>query len=193
MCLTPAPPFFTRNRPLASLVSFCAESTASNVENQCWAGSESRTAAAYNQGACLGGWGWSRTWLAKRAFPTLSSPSQGVTCLRTDPRREEQCVSSPGRTHRGAVTFHNQELCRPNCSPQGILKYRILHFVIHFGSSAFLPHQSVLPSLGPAGKASPPGVAGSPLITATRWGWSGYCSGQEGMWAQRAAGLEGLW
>lgn len=62
--------------------------------------------------------GWSRTWLAKRAFPTLSSPSQGVTCLRTDPGREEQCVSSPGPTHRGAVTFYNQSSADPTAHPR---------------------------------------------------------------------------
>ena len=96
-------------------------------------------------------------------------------------------MSSPGPTHRGAVTFYKQGLC--SLLTQGILKYRSLHFVIHFGSSAFLPHQSVLPNPGPAGKAGPPGVAGSPLLILS--GGDGYCSGW-GWGGQRAAGLEGL-
>ena len=96
-------------------------------------------------------------------------------------------MSSPGPTHHSSVTFHNHELRRPQRSLQGVLKYRLLQFVIHFGPSAFLQYQSFLqawalqerpsrccwvtPSncyqVGPFRKG-PPGVAGSPLLTATR-------------------------
>lgn len=100
-------------------------------------------------------------------------------------------MSSPGPTHRGAVTFITRAL-QTQLLTLGYFEIQNLHFVTHFGSSAFLPYQSVLPSPGPAGKAELPGVAVTPSnCYQVGMVWLLQRTGRMG--GAAAAGLEGLW
>lgn len=164
------------------------------MENQCWNGCESRTASAYHQGARLRGV-QNLAGEGPIPIPTPSSQSQGMMCLRTQThvgrRSGGAGLSSPGPTHHSSVTFHNHELCRPRRSLQGVLKYRLLQFVIHFGPSAFIQYQSFLQAWALQERPSRCGwvtpsncyqVGIGPATAADRWGWGQLGRGLPASW-----------